>query len=47
MIIANLNVVSIPVNEPETNTPLVIDRYCVLTLSIACQSVEPIAGWDF
>ena len=44
MIIRDLDVVSVAVDESETNAPLVIDRYRILSLSIALEFMQPVAG---
>ena len=42
MVVAELDVVRIPVNEAKTNSPLVVYRNRILALSISCKRVKPI-----
>ena len=44
MVVADLDVVRIPVHEAETNAPLIVDRDRVLAPPIILERMEAIAG---
>lgn len=44
VIICDLNIVGIPVDEPEADAPLVVDGDDMLSIPVPTESVEPIAG---
>jgi len=44
MVIGYLKIVGIAFDETETNSPLVIYRYGILSFSIASKRMEPVAG---
>ena len=44
MIIANFYIMGVTVRKPETNAPLIVDGYGILTGPIAFESVQPVAG---
>jgi hypothetical protein len=46
VIVRDLDIVRITIDEPEANTPLVVDRNRVLPTSITLQSVKPVSGKD-
>lgn len=46
VVVSDLDVVGISIDEPETDTPLVIDRDGVLSLPIAAKCVKPVPRWD-
>ena len=46
VVVTDLDVVGVPVDEPEADPPLVVDRDRVLASAVAFQCVEPIAGWN-
>lgn len=43
MIVCYFNVVGVSVNESEADAPLIVDGYGVLSLSVALESMQPIA----
>ena len=45
MVIGNFDVKRVGVNPTETDSPLIVDANAVLTLSIAAQRFEPVAGY--
>ena len=45
MVVANFDVERVAIDEPKTNTPLVIDGNRVLALPIILQRVQPISWW--
>lgn len=45
MIIHDFNVVRVPILPPKTEAPLLIDPDAVLSMAVAPQSIEPVAGW--
>ncbi len=45
MIIYNLNVKSMAMLPYETNPPLIIDSYTILSLSFALQSLKAVCRW--
>jgi hypothetical protein len=47
MIVTNLNIVSVTVVKPETDTPWGIDRNRVLTGTVAHEGMKLGAGWGF
>jgi len=46
VIVDNLDIVRVTVLPPKADAPLVVDANAVLTLSVAAQRFEPIAGRD-
>jgi len=46
MVVRNLDVVGIPVDEPETDAPLVVDGDGMLSLPVSLKFVESVAGRD-
>ena len=44
MVVRNLDVVGIPVDEPETDAPLVVDGDGMLSLPVSLKFVESVAG---
>jgi len=46
VVVGHLYFVGIAILEAKTHSPLIVDADGVLTLSIAAQGVEPIAGGD-
>jgi hypothetical protein len=45
VVVTNLDVVSVPINETETDAPLVVDRDRVLTPPSSSEGAQPVAGW--
>jgi hypothetical protein len=45
VVITDFDVIRVAIREAEANTPLVVDRYCMLALPLASESVEPVPGW--
>ena len=43
VIVAEFHVIGIAVNEPKADSPLIVDRNGVLSLTVALEWVEPIA----
>jgi len=46
VVVRNLDIVGITVNEPEADSPLVVDRDCVLALPVSPQPMQPVPWWD-
>ena len=46
MVVAELDIKRVAVHEPKADSPLIIHRYRMLTLSISGERVEPIA-WRY
>jgi len=45
VIIYNLDFISVTVKPFETYTPLVIDAYAVLTVTVSAQGFQPVSRW--
>ena len=44
VVICNFYIICIGINEPKTNTPLIVYGNGILSFSISLQFVEPVAG---
>ena len=42
MVIADLDLVGVPIFEPEADSPLIVDRDGVLTLPVSLQRMQPV-----
>lgn len=47
MVVADFNVKSVAIFKSETNAPLIVNRYCMLSFTIICEFVQLISGWHF
>ena len=47
MVVANLDIIGIPVNKSEAKAPLVVNGNCMPPFSIAFQSMKSVSRWNF
>jgi hypothetical protein len=47
MVIGYFDIICIAINELEAYTPLVVNRYCMLSASVVLQRVKAVTRWRF